>query len=75
MRAMTVTAAGKLPELVERPLPQPRAGEVRLRVHACGVCHSDHFVVDALWPGLELPRVPGHEVIGTVHARGAGVTG
>lgn len=75
MRAMVVTSAGKLPELQERSVPEPGPGEVRLAVQACGVCHSDKFVVEALWPGLELPRVPGHEVIGTVDALGDGVVG
>lgn len=75
MRAMVVTAAKQLPRLEERPTPEPGAGEVRVRVQACGVCYSDHFVVDALWPGMELPRVPGHEVIGLVDALGEGVTG
>jgi D-arabinose 1-dehydrogenase-like Zn-dependent alcohol dehydrogenase len=73
MRAMSVSAPRQLPRLVGRPVPEPAAGEVRVRVHACGVCHSDKYVVEALWPGLELPRVPGHEVIGTVDALGAGV--
>ncbi len=59
--------------LEDRPLPEPGPGAVRVRVHACGVCHSDHFVTDALWPGLELPRVPGHEVAGVVDALGDGV--
>ncbi|HYN43177.1 MAG TPA: alcohol dehydrogenase [Thermoanaerobaculia bacterium] len=57
----------------ERPLPTPGPGEVRIRVHACGVCFSDHLVTDALWPGLALPRVPGHEVAGVVDALGDGV--
>lgn len=71
---MVVKAPGEAPSLEERPLPEPVPGEVRVRVHACGVCYSDHFVVDAAWPGLELPRVPGHEVIGSVEALGEGVT-
>lgn len=73
MRAMVVRAPKELPRLEDRPVPEPAPGEVRIRVHACGVCHSDHFVVDGLWPELEFPRVPGHEVIGTVDALGAGV--
>ncbi|MEZ5979648.1 MAG: alcohol dehydrogenase [Planctomycetota bacterium] len=75
MRSMPITAAKQLPRLEDRPVPEPGPGEVRLRVHACGVCHSDQFVFEALWPGLELPRVPGHEVVGTVDALGSGVTG
>ncbi len=73
MRAMVVNAPKELPRIEDRPAPEPGPGEVRLRVLACGVCHSDYFVVDALWPGLELPRVPGHEVIGTIDALGEGV--
>ena len=59
MKAMVVRAAKQplVPE--ERDVPEPGRGEVRIRVHACGVCHSDHFVTDGLWPGLQLPRVPG----------------
>jgi D-arabinose 1-dehydrogenase-like Zn-dependent alcohol dehydrogenase len=73
MRSMVVRAA-KSPLVPEdRPVPQPGRGEIRIRVRACGVCHSDHFVTDGLWPGLVLPRVPGHEVAGTVDAVGEGV--
>ena len=75
MRSMVVTAPRQLPRLQNRPVPEPGPGEVRVRVAACGICLSDHFVVDGLWPGLELPRVPGHEVIGTVDRLGTGVTG
>lgn len=73
MKAMVVHEAGKGFTLEERPTPEPGAGQVRVDVHACGICHSDHFVADALWPELELPRVPGHEVAGVVSAVGAGV--
>ena len=73
MKAMVVNDAGKPLVLDERPIPEPGSGQVRVKVHACGVCHSDHFVVDALWPGLELPRVPGHEIAGVVDAVGEGV--
>lgn len=59
--------------LEERGLPEPGPGQIRIKVHACGVCHSDHLVTDGLWPGLELPRVPGHEVAGVVDALGKGV--
>jgi D-arabinose 1-dehydrogenase-like Zn-dependent alcohol dehydrogenase len=73
MKAMIVRKAKSL-ALDEIPAAGPGRGEVRIRVHACGVCHSDHFVVDALWPGLALPRVPGHEVAGVVDAVGEDVT-
>jgi D-arabinose 1-dehydrogenase-like Zn-dependent alcohol dehydrogenase len=71
---MVVVAANAPLRSEDRPVPEPGAGEVRIRVHACGVCHSDHFVTQGLWPGLVLPRVPGHEVAGVVDAVGAGVT-
>ena len=61
--------------LGSRAAPAPGAGEVRVRVHACGVCHSDDFVKTGAFPGLVLPRVPGHEVAGVVDAVGAGVRG
>ena len=73
MRAMQVTRPGGPLELVERPIAEPAAGQVRIRVEACGVCHSDMFVKEGLWPGLEYPRIPGHEVVGRIEAVGAGV--
>lgn len=69
-----VTHKAKQPLVAEdREIPRPGRGEVCIRVHACGVCHSDLFVTDGLWPGLQLPRVPGHEVAGVIHAVGDGV--
>ncbi|HQR23713.1 MAG TPA: alcohol dehydrogenase [Steroidobacteraceae bacterium] len=62
-------------EIVTRPVCQPSAGEVRVKVEACGVCHSDAYAKRAAFPGIELPRVPGHEVIGRVDALGDGVVG
>jgi alcohol dehydrogenase/propanol-preferring alcohol dehydrogenase len=73
MKSMVVRSPGSALQAEERKLPQPARGQIRIKVHACGVCHSDHFVTDALWPGLELPRVPGHEVAGVVDALGEGV--
>jgi D-arabinose 1-dehydrogenase-like Zn-dependent alcohol dehydrogenase len=73
MRAVQVTSPGKL-ELVEREIPKPTAGTVRVKVEACGVCHSDALVVEGKLPGLAFPRIPGHEVIGVVDALGSGVT-
>jgi len=72
MRAVQVTRPGLL-EIVERAIPQPGPGTVRVKVEACGVCHSDAFVVEGRLPGLVYPRIPGHEVIGTVDAVGPGV--
>ena len=60
-------------EVVERVIPEPRAGQVRVKVEACGICHSDVFVKDGLWPGLEYPRVPGHEIAGHIDAVGDNV--
>jgi D-arabinose 1-dehydrogenase-like Zn-dependent alcohol dehydrogenase len=73
MRAVQVSRPGGPLELVERPIPDPGAGEVRIKVHACGICHSDSLTKDGLWPGLEFPRVPGHEVIGVIDAVGQDV--
>jgi D-arabinose 1-dehydrogenase-like Zn-dependent alcohol dehydrogenase len=72
MRAIQVNADKQF-ELVERDIPEPGPGHVRVRVEACGVCHSDVVVKEAVWPGLELPRIPGHEVAGVVDAVGEGV--
>jgi D-arabinose 1-dehydrogenase-like Zn-dependent alcohol dehydrogenase len=62
-------------EIVERPIPQPGAGSVRIRVHACGICHSDSLIKEGAFPGLGYPRVPGHEVAGVIDAVGPGVAG
>jgi len=62
-------------EIVERPIPEPAAGTVRIKVEACGICHSDTLVKEGQWPGIQYPRVPGHEVAGRIDAIGAGVTG
>lgn len=74
MRVAQVPRPGAPFEIVERPVPEPPADWVRIKVQACGVCHSDVLVKDGLWAGLQYPRVPGHEVIGTVDALGEGVT-
>src|SRR5499427_6431481 len=73
-RAIEVTRPGAL-NLVQRPLPEPGPGQVRLRVEACGVCHSDSTTVDGSFPGISYPRVPGHEVVGRIDALGSGVQG
>ena len=72
MRAAQVARPGGPFEIVEREVPEPGAGQVRIKVEACGVCHSDSLVKEGHWPGLQYPRVPGHEVIGIVDAVGAG---
>src|SRR5262245_29584173 len=62
-------------EIVERPIPEPGPGSVRIKVEACGICHSDALTKDGLFPGIEYPRVPGHEVAGVIDAVGPGVPG
>jgi D-arabinose 1-dehydrogenase-like Zn-dependent alcohol dehydrogenase len=73
MRAMEVRAPGAPFQLVHRDIPLPQTGEVLIKVAACGICHSDAFVREGGWPGLAYPRVPGHEVTGTVEDIGEGV--
>ena len=72
-RAIEVTRPGEFSE-VKRPVQDPGSGQVRIRVEACGVCHSDSGTVDGLFP-IVYPRVPGHEVVGRVDALGQGVQG
>jgi len=62
-------------EIVERPMPEPGAGWVRIKVHACGICHSDSLTKEGVLPGIQYPRVPGHEVAGVIDAVGPGVVG
>ncbi len=75
MKAAQVTRPGGPIELVERAVPQPAQGQVRVRVMACGICHSDALTKEGLWPGIQYPRLPGHEIAGVVDEIGAGVTG
>jgi len=75
MRAVQVTAANGPFELVEREVPAPGANQVRIKVKACGICHSDSLTKEGLYPGLQYPRVPGHEVAGIIDAVGEGVVG
>jgi alcohol dehydrogenase/propanol-preferring alcohol dehydrogenase len=74
MRAAQVVAPKGPYQVVEREVPEPGAGQVRIRVQASGVCHSDALTREGLWPGIQYPRVPGHEVAGIVDAAGADVT-
>jgi D-arabinose 1-dehydrogenase-like Zn-dependent alcohol dehydrogenase len=74
MKAVQVPAAGADLELVEREIPQPGPGQVRVRVIACGVCHSDVVTKEGQFPGIVYPRVPGHEVAGVIDEVGSGVT-
>jgi alcohol dehydrogenase, propanol-preferring len=72
-KAVEVSAPSTL-RVVERPIPEPGVGQVRIRVEACGVCHTDAATVMGVYPGLTLPRVPGHEVVGRIEALGSGVS-
>ncbi|CAB4047237.1 alcohol dehydrogenase [Paraburkholderia phenoliruptrix] len=75
MKAVQVEAAGGPLTLVERDIPQPGDGHVRIKVQACGICHSDSLTKEGLWPGLQFPRVPGHEIAGVIDALGSGIEG
>src|ERR1700730_18089014 len=74
IKAAQIPKPGADFEIVEREIPKPSAGQVRIKVQACGVCHSDLFTKEGAWPGIEYPRVPGHEVVGVIDEIGAGVT-
>jgi len=74
MKVAQIPKPGADFQIVERDIPKPSAGQVRIKVQACGVCHSDLFTKEGAWPGIEYPRVPGHEVAGVIDELGAGVT-
>ncbi len=74
MKVVQIYKPGGFFEVVERLIPEPLATQVRIKVEACGICHSDQFVKDGLWPGIVYPRVPGHEVAGRIDKVGTGVT-
>lgn len=75
MKVAQVPSAGADFQIVEREIPTPDAGHVRIKVQACGVCHSDVLTKDGSLPGIQYPRVPGHEVVGVIDELGAGVSG
>src|SRR5579862_9097630 len=75
MKAVQVPRAGADFEIVEREIPQPGAGHVRIRVQACGICHSDVITKEGLFPGITYPRVPGHEVARRDRRTGLGCEG
>jgi D-arabinose 1-dehydrogenase-like Zn-dependent alcohol dehydrogenase len=75
MRAVQVAKAGGEFELVEREIPEPGPGKVRVKVEACGICHSDSVTKEGLFPGIQYPRVPGHEIVGVVDKLGEGAKG
>jgi D-arabinose 1-dehydrogenase-like Zn-dependent alcohol dehydrogenase len=74
MKAAQISKAGGDWELIERDIPEPSVGQVRVKVEACGICHSDALVKDGIWPGLQYPRVPGHEIAGRIDGLGDNVT-
>jgi len=74
MKAAQVPKPGADFEIVEREIPKPGVGEVRIKVQACGICHSDVLTKEGQWPGIQYPRVPGHEIAGIVDELGAGVS-
>jgi D-arabinose 1-dehydrogenase-like Zn-dependent alcohol dehydrogenase len=74
MKVAQVCGPGADFQVVEREIPEPQAGHVRIKVQACGVCHSDVLTKEGLWPGIQYPRIPGHEVAGMVDEVGAGVS-
>ncbi len=75
MRAIEIPKKGGPLTLVDRPLPNPQRGEVRVRVEACGICHSDSLAVEGHFPGVTYPLIPGHEIAGRIDALGEGVEG
>jgi D-arabinose 1-dehydrogenase-like Zn-dependent alcohol dehydrogenase len=75
MKVAQVPGPKKDFEFVEREIPRPGAGQVRIKVLACGVCGSDEFTKEGTWPGIQYPRVPGHEIIGVIDEVGVGVSG
>jgi D-arabinose 1-dehydrogenase-like Zn-dependent alcohol dehydrogenase len=74
MRSVQVSKANGSFEIVERDLPEPSEGQVRIKVQACGICHSDSVTKNGLFPGIEYPRVPGHEVVGLIDKVGSKIT-
>lgn len=74
MEAVQISKPGGNFEVVERSIPEPGRGQVRIKVEACGICHSDALVKEGYWPGIQYPRVPGHEIAGRIDALGPNVT-
>jgi D-arabinose 1-dehydrogenase-like Zn-dependent alcohol dehydrogenase len=75
MKAAQIPKAGADFQIVEREIPKPGAGQVLIKVQACGICHSDLLTKEGAWPGIQYPRVPGHEVVGVIDEVGTGVAG
>jgi D-arabinose 1-dehydrogenase-like Zn-dependent alcohol dehydrogenase len=70
MRAVQISRPKGRLEIVERDIPEPGSGSVRMKVQACGICQSDSVAKDGAMPGIQYPRVPGHEVVGVIDAVG-----
>jgi D-arabinose 1-dehydrogenase-like Zn-dependent alcohol dehydrogenase len=75
MRSVQVSKPKGALEVVDRNIPEPGVTQVRIKVQACGICHSDSFTIDGLFPGIQYPRVPGHEIAGIIDSVGKDVTG
>src|SRR6202140_3747728 len=75
MKVAQIPSPGADFQMVEHEIPKPGVGQVRIKVEACGICHSDVLTKEGAWPGIQYPRVPGHEVAGTIDELGAGVSG
>jgi len=74
MRVAQISKPGADFQIVEREIPKPGAGQVRIKVQACGICHSDVLTKEGMWPGIQYPRIPGHEVVGVIDELGEGVS-
>ncbi len=74
MKAAQIPKAGANFQIIEREIPEPGAGQVRIKVKACGICHSDILTKEGKWPGIQYPRVPGHEVAGIIDELGTGIS-
>jgi D-arabinose 1-dehydrogenase-like Zn-dependent alcohol dehydrogenase len=74
MKVAQISKPGGDFEIVDRDISEPEAGQVRIKVQACGVCHSDVLTKEGLWPGIQYPRIPGHEVVGIIDEVGSGVS-
>src|SRR5947208_10655523 len=74
MKVAQIPKPGADFQIVEREIPKPGAGQVRIKVQACGICHSDVLTKEGMWPGIQYPRIPGHEVVGILDELGAGVS-
>jgi D-arabinose 1-dehydrogenase-like Zn-dependent alcohol dehydrogenase len=74
MRSVQVSRPKGPLELVEKDIPEPPGAQVRIKIQACGICHGDSVTKDGLFPGIQYPRVPGHEIAGVIDSVGEGVT-